>query len=370
MSAPSWLQDEPEIRALLAAALDRFDQQSGEHRSRATFLSAERYLLSLARADEQADHTWAVIEELADAEVLEIRRSKRGALDPDWHNAKLAFVPGAEPVLREWLQRPRAESSMAQWRRAVEEQAHLFPSGHELLLTRRIACPGRNDREVVTALAGLASIRRPATLRQLSKLAFWGDSKVLDDRGELIAALFPDLPVRERPIVVTVYLPERVDGILFIENQDNYSAAIDGELAAGKELAVVFLHGFRGTAARIRSRQGVRLHYGGPGIDRREQFERWWFDDVAALGPMFFWGDLDFASMQMLKTLRQRFDGITTWRPGYEPMLTELAASGGGNRPTGHRQVDPGSTGCAFADETLLLAVRALGCWDQERMAD
>lgn len=370
MSCPSWLQDEPEIRALLAAAVDRFDQQSGEHRSRKTFLAAQSYLVSLARADEQADQIWALIEELADAEVLQIRPGKRGPLDPDWHNAKLGFVPGVEPLLRDWLERPRAESLQAQWRHVVEQHAHLFPSGHEILLTRRIACPGRNDREVVTALAGLVSIRRPATLRQLSKLAFWGDSKVLDDRGDLIAALFPDLPVRERPVLVTVHLPERANGVLFIENQDNYSAAIDGELAAGRELAIVFLHGFRGTAARIRSRQGVRLHYGGPGIERREQFERWWFDAALPMQPLFFWGDLDFASMQMLKTLRQRFEGITAWRPGYEPMLMELAASGGGNRPAGHRQVDPGTTGCPFADDVLLPAVRSSGLWDQERIGD
>lgn len=373
MSVPAWLQDEPEIRALLGAALDRFDQQSGEQRSRATFLSAQDALASLARGDEQADHTWTLIRELADAGVLEIRKAKRGALDPDWHNAKLAFAPGVESVLREWLQRPAAASPMVQWRRAVEAHAHLFPSGHDVLLTRRIALTGRSDQEVVAALAGLASIRRPATLRQLSTLAFWGDSKVLDDRGDLIAALFPDLPIRERPIVVAVHLPMHAEGVLFLENQDNYSAAIDGEIAAGREFAAVYLHGFRGTAARIRSRHGVHLHFGGPGIERREQFERWWFDDAVPMQPLFFWGDLDFASMQMLKSLRQRFGEITAWRPGYEPMLADLTAAGSGNRPTGHRpslhrQVDPGTTGCAFADSVLLPAVRALGCWDQERI--
>lgn len=50
MGAPSWLQDEPEIQALLAAALDRFDQQSGEQRRRATFLPAQQYLGGLARS--------------------------------------------------------------------------------------------------------------------------------------------------------------------------------------------------------------------------------------------------------------------------------------------------------------------------------
>jgi hypothetical protein len=370
MAAPFWLQDEPEIQALLGAALDRFDQQSGERRSRATFLSAQQYLSSLAKADEQADRTWALIRELADTGVLEIRQARRDSLDPDWQGAKLAFAPGAESMLRDWLERPACVSPMAQWRGAVEEHAHLFPSGHEALLTKRISLDGRNDREVVAALARLGSVVRPATLRQLSTLAFWGDSKVLDERGELIAALFPSLQVRERAIVVAVHLPARMEGVLFVENQDNYSAAIDGELAVAGELAVVYLHGFRGTAARIRSRRGVHLHFGGSGIERWSEFERWWFDAGMSLEPLYFWGDLDFASMQMLKTLRQRFDGITAWRPGYEPMLTQLAASGGGNRPTGHRQVDPGITGCVFADEVLLPSVRSLGCWDQERLAD
>lgn len=370
MAAPSWLQDELEIQTLLGVALDRFDQQSGEQRSRATFLSAQQYLVSLAKADEQADRSWALIRELADAGVLEIRLGRRGNLDPDWHGARLAFAPGAESVLREWLQRPVPVSPMAQWRSAVEEQAHLFPAGHEVLLTKRIFLAGRSDREVVAALATLASVRRPATLRQLSTLVFWGDSKVLDERGELVGTLFPDLQVRERAIVVAVHLPARFEGVLFIENQDNYSAAIDGELAGAAGLAIVYLHGFRGTAARIRSRQGVYLHFGGSGIERRGEFERWWFDAVVSFRPLYFWGDLDFASMQMLKTLRERFEGISAWRPGYEPMLTRLAASGGGNRPTGHKQVDPGMTGCSLADEVLLPAVRSLGCWDQERLAD
>lgn len=370
MNVPSWLQDEPEIRALLGAALDRFDEQPGEQRSRATFLPVHSHLPTLSRGDEEADRTWALVRELARKGVLEIRPGRRGRFDPDWQGAKLAFAPASESILRDWLQRPAAASPMDQWRCAVEEHAHLFPAGCEVLLNRRIVVPGRSDREVVAALIRLASIQQPATLRQLSTRLFWGDSKVLDDRGDLIAALFPNLKILERPIVVAVHLPAQLDGVLFIENQDNYGAIVSGELAAAGNLAIVYLHGFRGTAARIRNRQGVHLHFGGPGIHGHQRFERWWFDDVEPLQPLFFWGDLDFASMQMLKSLRQRFGEITAWRLGYEPMLTELSASGGGNRPTGHRQVDPGVTGCTFADEVLLPAVRMFGCWDQERIAE
>jgi hypothetical protein len=193
---------------------------------------------------------------------------------------------------------------------------------------------------------------------------------VLDERGDLIAALFPQLQIRDRPIVVAVYLPERIDGVLFIENQDNYSAAIDGEPPASRNHAIVYLAGFRSTALRIRGRQGARLHFAGPGSDRRGAFEQWWFESAELTTHLFFWGDLDFAGMQMLKSLRQRFGDVQAWRPGYEPMLADLAAAGGGVRPLGSGQVDPVTTGCYFADTVLLPAVRAQGAWDQERMAE
>jgi hypothetical protein len=371
-SAPSWLQDEPEIQALLGTVLDMFDGKSSEERTRAIFLPAQKHLASLARMDEAADHTWSLLRDLARTGVLSIRTGKRSDLDPEWHNAKIAFAPESESALREWLGRPAVPSKMVRWREAVQEHAHLYVSGLDLLMSRRIAVSGRTDSQVVAALARLAHVRRPATLRQLSTLAFWGDSKVLDDRGDLIAALFPGLPVRERPIVVAVNIPERVEGALFIENQDNYSAAFDGELPAGRALASIYLAGFRGTAARIRSRQGVRLHFAGPGIEQRERFEGWWFDGEPFVQQCYFWGDLDFAGMQMLKSLRQRFGDVRAWKPGYEPMLAALRAAGEGAQPLEGRagQVDPEITGCDFADHVLLPAVRERGFWDQESMVE
>lgn len=365
-----WLQDEPEIQALLGAALDMFDVKSGEARTNAIFLKAQKHLACLATMDEASDRTWALMRELARAGVLSIRTAKRNDLDPEWHNAKIAVPPESETTLREWLGRPALASKTVRWREAVREHAHLFVGGLELLEFRRISVPGRSDSEIVAALARLGQVRSPATLRQLSTHAFWGDSKVLDERGDLIAALFPALQVRERPIVVAVNIPERVECVLFIENQDNYSAAIDAELPAGRALASIYLAGFRGTAARIRSRQGARLHFTGPGIEQRRQFEAWWFEDEPFPRQCYFWGDLDFAGMQMLKSLRQRFGDVQAWKPGYEPMLAALRAAGEGTRALEGRaaQVDPETTGCDFADRVLLPAVREHGFWDQESL--
>lgn len=372
MDAPLWLQDETEILALLNAVLDRFDQQSGDARQRAILLPAEKHLTALRRGDEQADQIWAFVNELSRQGVLAIRYARRNPYDSQWQGAKLAFSPEIEPILRLWLGRPASASQMLLWRQAVEQHAQHFPAGHELLLARRIVVPGRTAGEVVAAVASLGRVQRPATLRQLSTLAFWGNSKILDDRGDLVAALFPELEVRERPIVVAAHLPDRIDGVLFIENLDTYSAAIEGQPAATRSHALIYMAGFRGTALRIRSRQGARLHFSGPGRERfGEEFERWWFDAAAFSDRLHFWGDLDFAGMQILKSLRQRFGPVEAWRPGYEPMLADLRASRAGvaTGADAERQVDPVTTACAFADDVLLPAIREHGFWDQERIA-
>ena len=162
----------------------------------------------------------------------------------------------------------------------------------------------RSALEIVAALAGVATLTAPMTLRQLSATVFWGNSKILDDRGELIAALLPHLEIRDRTLVMAVHLPRECRGVLFIENQDTYTTAAAGMPVEARDLALVFASGFRGSAARVRSRSGCLVHYAGPGLlEFSGRFAAWWYDAGAPLGPCWFWGDLDFAGMQILKRL-------------------------------------------------------------------
>lgn len=72
--------------------------------------------------------------------------------------------------------------------------------------------------------------------------------------------------------------------------------------------------------------------------------------------------------MQILKSLRARFGDVRAWQPGYAPMLAALNEHGGYLcADKEKKQVDPGSTGCAYADEYLLPAIRRRGQIDQER---
>jgi hypothetical protein len=369
---PVWLDEEVEITALLNAVLDRFDRQPAEGRQRQVTLPVERYLPSLARTDTQADQSWALVRELERLGVLIVRTAKRNPFDPEWNGAKLAFAPVSDAVLRDWLRREWSEPGRQLWQRAVSSHADAFPGGSDALRKRRVVIRDRSADQVVAAFAGIASVQGPITLRQLSALAFWGDSKLLDDRGDLIAALFPGLEIRDRMLVVSVFLPENYGGVLFVENQDTYTAALGGYPADCSHLALVYAAGFRGAAARVRSFGGALLHYAGAGaVTQQTDFGRWWYEGGSAPGPCWFWGDLDFAGMQILKALRSRFEGLTAWRRGYEPMLEQLRVHGGYQPPSDEirGQTDPGCTGCPLADTVLLPAIREYGQMDQERLS-
>lgn len=365
MSArPPWLADEPALQALLGLVLDRFDQQPASARRTAISLPAEKHLPQLARTDAAADQCWALVADLAHAGVLTIRAGRRGAYDAPWHGARLDFALDCEDRLRAWLNRAPTAPAMETWRHAVERHAAAFPGGCAPLLQRRIVIAGRDADEVVAAFASLGTQQGPLTLRQLSAYAFWGNSKVLDERGELVAALFPTLTIAERTIVVAVHLPPTPQGVLFIENQDTYTAATRGVPAAARDLALVYAAGFRSAAQRIRQRSGALLHYAGDAAARTD-FEHWWLDEGLPAGPCHFWGDLDFPGLQILKSLRQRFGDVRAWQPGYAPLLTALHNTGGYRGAAADPQ-DLALTGCSYADEVLLPAIRTAGQIDQE----
>ncbi len=351
---------------MLHAVVDRFDKQSGNERTLDVFIPVARVLPSLASGDSQADDAWLLVKSLAECGLLKLKPGKRSLYDPEWVNAKLAFPAASESILRQWLQREPASRLMHDWRDAVREYELQFPHGLELLKFRRMDVPGRTPREIVAALASIHDINGPITLRQLSARVFWGDSKLLDKRADFIAALFPHLEIRERPIVVSVYLPSAYAGVLFIENQDTYAAAIRSQHPQLQRLAFVYASGFRSSAARIRARDGATLHFAGPGASSLiDEFQRWWFRECEAELRSAFWGDLDFAGMQILKSLRARFANMESWKSGYEWMLP-LAHQQHSQTLESREQTDPVVTGDTYADEILLPTIRAHGFVDQE----
>ncbi|MDB6000726.1 MAG: hypothetical protein JWP52_2425, partial [Rhizobacter sp.] len=215
-------------------------------------------------------------------------------------------------------------------------------------------------------------------LREASARVFQCRSKVLDSRDELLR-LLGALPGQfwEAPIQLLVDIPPSFDEVLFIENLVTFERMADVRRPAWARSVLVYAAGFKGSARRLRSRQGCRVyvravHGEALALDASaarglDAVAAWLFDGVE--WRVRFFGDLDNAGMQILASLREVFGDAQAWRPGYGE-LAALLSAGGGHRPEAaakERQIDPGVTGCAYADGELLPLMRAHGRFvDQE----
>ncbi len=368
---PRWLEDEPEIIGLLNKFLDKLDKKPIEEWKEVPELRLTASLCpNFFKQNEAADRSWIFLKELDPLGcLLIITKPKRMPFDPEYKDARLLFNLDFEETLRQWLQRPRKISLLREWQLSLLQCVDQFPGDITQLQARPVVVDGRSTAEIIEAFTAIAKYQQQGlTLTQLSARCFWGQAKFLDGREPLVMALYPDLQLTPRPIIINVYLPAQIDAVLLIENQDSYCSAINGRPETTANMALVYCAGFRGSAQRIRRAEGVSFHYQGE-CARQREFEAWWFSETWSGPTLHFWGDLDYSGMAILKALRQRFDLIEAWQPGYEPMLQQLHERNGHTalQCNKEEQVDPQLTGCNYADNSLLPALRAAELFvDQE----
>jgi hypothetical protein len=215
-------------------------------------------------------------------------------------------------------------------------------------------------------------------LREASARVFHGHSKVLDARDELLRLMGASRgQFWEVPVQLLVDVPPAIEEALFVENLVTFERMADTRRPAWRHSLLVYAAGFKGSARRLRHREGCRV-YLRAGHGDALALEPHASAGLAAVGdwlfdraemPVRFFGDFDFAGMQILASLREVFPDAGAWQPGYSE-LSGIVASGGGHAPEAANkggQVDPGRTGCPYADEVLLEQLRAFGRFvDQE----
>jgi len=155
-----------------------------------------------------------------------------------------------------------------------------------------------------------------------------------------------------------------------VENLATFEHLADVRGPAWRRSLLVYAAGFRGSARRLRSRSGCRLYLRAPAAAAAlPEIESWLFDAARSDCPVAFFGDLDFAGLQILASLREVFPAARAWQLGYAA-LADCLRQGVGHAPeqAGKAlQTDPEVTGCAWADEELLPLLRHHGrCVDQE----
>ena len=243
------------------------------------------------------------------------------------------------------------------------------------------AVPAEEAMQSLRSLHELCTSGLSLPLREASARVFHGRSKVLDSRDELLRLLgakpgqFWDAPIQ-----LLVDIPAMFDEALFVENLVTFERMADVRQPDWAHSLLIYAAGFKGSAKRLRHRNGCRLyvratHGGTPALNPSavrglEAVGAWLFGRTEL--PVRFFGDLDFAGMQIMASLREVFAQAEAWRPGYRE-LAALLSRGGGHLPemaSKERQIDPVATGCPYADRELLSLMRSQGRFvDQEVFA-
>ncbi|MBA3979214.1 MAG: hypothetical protein C0462_01295 [Alcanivorax sp.] len=354
MTAPVWLAEEPWLQRWLGWFADRLDTE----RTRAvTRRINESTLPELYQFGEDTSYRWQLLERLANEyDVFEIIYDRKLARHQErYENAQLRFRPESEDLLRKWLNRPRIDPMAEAWQQALQLHAHCFADDGAALLNARPNAAGLTPAELTAGFAAVADhLDQLLTLREISARCFRGDSKFLDQRLDLLQKLFGERAanIQPRPLLLTAWAPAGFTQLLIVENQDSFLRLVDNPPA---DYALLYSGGFRASADRLTS-EHTRFAFL-PGSDA-SGFQQRWRD---ATLPMYFWGDLDFAGMGILKALRVTLPQLACWQPGYAPMLAMLEQGGGHAYEQAGKsgQTDPGATGCAYADKVLLPLIRA-----------
>ncbi len=243
-----------------------------------------------------------------------------------------------------------------------------------LIATRApVALLALSPHEAVSRIEALRTLAQEAPwlyLREASARLFDSRSKVLDGREDWITSVLGDVcPWQEKPIQLQVAAGiGSLQVVLFIENLVTFER-LRHHPPAGS--ALIYSAGFKASAARIVAGE-VSWYFEHPTHDDCiSTLKAALLESGVDRPPIAFFGDLDYSGMVILKSLRQRWPHLTAWETGYAQLLS-LLQQGRGHPPESAdkaEQKDPGFTGCVYADEVLLPALRAHRAFvDQEAL--
>lgn len=259
-------------------------------------------------------------------------------INKDWHKALDLF--GSNQALKNQFQRPIFHPELNS-----EEIIHGFIQVHSLLEEYK----SRGEK---------------ISLRTLSAQCFHADSKFLDKRRKFLEHTFPIAKetVEPRVIMLSAYVPEQLQRAIFVENFDSFRATVKAveESDFALSTAIIYSAGYRGSAGQIReidTCQFVTINH--TKQEHFNEFLMWWFSDNQSI-DVFFWGDLDFDGMSIIKSLREKFHNVTALKPLYEAVLKyhQQGVSHGDLNSNQNSQTDPITTGCLYTDKVLLPILR------------
>jgi hypothetical protein len=364
---------------LLGIALDRLDRMAPEDRTNAVRIPIdERTAPEIFRPETNADReiAWHMLDVLAADGIgtIEYRKAARHGSREDRRPVfDVSTAPGIEERLRVFYGRPRPGLGYSEEWRSLVVSSDLDEGAKAAIAELPLLIKGRSANDVFCGLMSIRERHDPSEsiyIREVSSRAFWGLSKILDGRTDLVAALLglPECPYPSQPIHLNVYFAGGCSWMLFVENKTSFERAIrdarealvHGRASAYFGAALIYCGGFMGTSGRLRKPSGSRTFYCLDEVSKASEvakFDAVFYGDAEI--EVAFWGDLDPAGMAILSSLRSSFPLARAWEPGYAHMLARLNAGEGHDpdesRKSGQKPI--ASTGCPYADGLLIPAL-------------
>jgi Uncharacterized protein conserved in bacteria C-term(DUF2220) len=374
--SPPALQLREKLARLLAMRLKAMPE---EERTRPVRVKLSKYCAEeLYEVGSQlAQEAWPGVQALEDVGLVRIqygtRRAAKGAAEA-WHRDPIVEAQaGSYEALAEIGGVVLKNPAMLHLTAALltsgmpEELAKLIAIRAPPAL---LALPAHEAVPRIEALRRLAQESPRLYLREASARLFESRSKILDGREDWITAVLgAACPWQDKPIQLQVTAGiGSLQLVLFVENLVTFER-LHHQAPAGT--ALIYSAGFKASAERIAAGE-VSWYLEHPTHDYIiSALKAALFETGAGRPAIAFFGDLDYSGMAILKSLRQSWPHLTAWKTGYAELLSLLEA-GRGHPPESAdktEQKDPGFTGCAYADEVLLPALRAYRAFvDQEAL--
>ncbi|MCK9338328.1 MAG: DUF2220 domain-containing protein [Arcobacteraceae bacterium] len=320
------------------------------------------------REDEEIENA---IQVLIDKEIFTIKQSKKETFIDirTKSKAKMIFNYDFEQWLRSFYKREMRTNS---WKDTIE-QLSCNADIEELMLNNKITIPEKKEHDVaIQLLKLLTSDNENKSVRHISAKYFWGMSKVLDNKEQIVS----HCKLRIMPILLHIKaIDNNPNTILFIENQDTYIEAINSQNTIFENYILIFSSGFKASAKRVRTESGSKVFFeDNCCLDKegRKKFKQWLYGDNEPEFNVYFWGDLDFSGVNILSSLKKVFPNLQAWEYGYNRLLKAIDNDDAHSPNSANKegQTEPTLTGCEFTDTKLIPALKYKQLFVDQEFAD
>lgn len=359
-----------DILKLFNMILDKLDKQSAEQRSRKIKIDINNSSFPSLYAPKEFDDDKKVkgaILLFINENIFKIEESKKDStreLD-EKENAKLVFNYNWEKSLRLFYNRNLIKDD---WVNIVKIK-ELKEKEERIVLSSRIKIQDKTDSEVIERLIQLLQDNNAnKSIRHISAKYFWGLSKILDAKIEIIEYC----KLRSSPVILHIKsFSNEFKNILFIENLDTYSEIIDSENLIFKDYLIIYSSGFKAAAKRLRTTHGSKLFFEGTCCLKNDGvhiFKDWLYQNEEKNFNVFFWGDLDNTGINIFLTIKNIFPELEIWRSGYEELIQATKNNDFHSPEESNKegQLDISLTGNEYIDTKLLPILRNKKFVDQE----